>query len=72
MLSAGICFIIGAVLTTSAFQLPQLVIGRIVLGFGVGEVSRSLAPCHEITPGQTSLLSSAAPPLLKVWLLMLW
>ena len=36
MLAAGICFIVGAVLTASAFQLPQLVVGRIVLGAGVG------------------------------------
>ena len=38
MLTAGICFIIGAILTASAYQLPQLVVGRIVLGAGVGEV----------------------------------
>ena len=38
MLAAGICFIVGAILTASAFQLPQLVVGRIVLGFGVGGV----------------------------------
>ena len=38
MLTAGICFIVGAVLTASAYQLPQLVVGRIVLGAGVGGV----------------------------------
>lgn len=37
MLTAGICFIAGAVLTACAYHLPQLVIGRVVLGFGVGE-----------------------------------
>lgn len=36
MLLGGICFLIGAVLTSAAYQLPQLVIGRVVLGFGVG------------------------------------
>ena len=36
MLLGGICFLIGAVLTSAAYELPQLVIGRVVLGFGVG------------------------------------
>ncbi len=36
MLIGGICFMIGAVLTASAFELGQLVVGRVVLGFGVG------------------------------------
>ena len=39
MLAAGICFIAGAILTACAYHLPQLVVGRIVLGFGVGESS---------------------------------
>lgn len=38
MLTAGICFMVGAVLTAAAYHLPQLVIGRVVLGFGVGEL----------------------------------
>ena len=37
MLTAEICFIAGAILTACAYHLPQLVIGRIVLGCGVGE-----------------------------------
>jgi MFS family permease len=44
MLLGGICFLIGAVLTSTAFALPQLVIGRVVLGFGVG-AHRAAAPC---------------------------
>ncbi len=44
MLSAGICFIAGAILTASAYHLPQLVIGRVVLGFGVGELHPSIVP----------------------------
>ena len=42
MLIAGICFIVGAILTASAFHLPQLVVGRIVLGAGVGGVFSQL------------------------------
>ena len=38
MLVAGICFMTGAVLTAAAYHLIQLVIGRVVLGFGVGEL----------------------------------
>jgi len=29
---------VGAVLTAAAYQLPQLIIGRIILGCGVGEL----------------------------------
>ena len=41
MLIAGICFMTGAVLTAAAYHLIQLVIGRVVLGFGVGELHNS-------------------------------
>ena len=40
MLVAGICFCLGAVLTAAAYHLPQLVVGRVVLGLGVGESLR--------------------------------
>ena len=36
MLLGGVCFLLGATLTSTATHLPQLVIGRIVLGLGVG------------------------------------
>lgn len=36
MLLGGICFLIGAALTSASYHLPQLVIGRVVLGCGVG------------------------------------
>ena len=39
MLAAGLCFCAGAVLTAAAYHLPQLVVGRVVLGFGVGELT---------------------------------
>ena len=38
MLMAGIFFMFGAIFTALAYELPQLVIGRIVLGAGVGRV----------------------------------
>ncbi len=40
MLIAGICFCLGAVLTAAAYHLPQLVVGRVVLGLGVGQSPR--------------------------------
>jgi sugar porter (SP) family MFS transporter len=36
MICGGAFFIVGTALVASAFQLAQLVIGRIILGFGVG------------------------------------
>ena len=36
MLAGGVCFLIGAILTSTATRVPQLVIGRVVLGLGVG------------------------------------
>lgn len=36
MICGGAAFIIGTILLASAFSLAQLVVGRIVLGFGVG------------------------------------
>jgi MFS family permease len=36
MLAGGLCFLIGTALVAAAVALPMLVIGRIVLGFGVG------------------------------------
>ncbi len=48
MLVAGICFMTGAVLTAAAYHLIQLVIGRVVLGFGVGKLHNREAnhsPC---------------------------
>lgn len=36
MLMGSVCFLVGTVLVAAAFSVAQLVIGRIVLGFGVG------------------------------------
>ncbi|KAL3824580.1 hypothetical protein ACJIZ3_020609 [Penstemon smallii] len=36
IISGGICFIIGATLDASAVNLPMLILGRIMLGFGIG------------------------------------
>lgn len=36
MMMGGFCFLIGTILVASAFHIAQLVIGRIILGFGVG------------------------------------
>ncbi len=36
MVLGGLCFLIGTVLVASAFETAQLVVGRVVLGFGVG------------------------------------
>ena len=36
MLAGSMCFLIGAVLTSTASHLAQLVISRMVLGLGVG------------------------------------
>ncbi|BDA43832.1 Sugar transport protein MST3 [Coccomyxa sp. Obi] len=53
MLIGGICFMIGAVLTSAAYHLGQLVVGRVILGFGVGLATQSvpvylseMAPTH--------------------------
>ncbi|KAI1139631.1 general substrate transporter [Hypoxylon sp. FL0543] len=40
---AGICTLIGEVLEASSFGLPQFVVGRVVVGLGVGQLS-SLVP----------------------------
>jgi len=36
MMLGGLCFLIGTALVASAYSTAQLVIGRVVLGFGVG------------------------------------
>lgn len=36
MMIGGVCFLIGTLLVAAAFSTAQLVIGRVVLGFGVG------------------------------------
>ncbi|KAI2617277.1 general substrate transporter [Hypomontagnella submonticulosa] len=40
---AGICTLIGEVLEASAFGLPQFLVGRVIVGLGVGQLS-SLVP----------------------------
>ncbi|KAJ4423149.1 hypothetical protein N0V82_002143 [Gnomoniopsis sp. IMI 355080] len=40
---AGICSLIGVILEASSFALPQFIIGRVLLGFGVGQLS-SIVP----------------------------
>lgn len=42
MVSAGIFFLIGAVLVSNAVDLAMLIIGRIMLGFGVGLANQSV------------------------------
>lgn len=37
MMSSGCCFLLGAGLQAGAHSLAQLIVGRSVLGFGVGE-----------------------------------
>jgi MFS family permease len=36
MLAGGLCFLVGTALVAAAVATPMLVVGRIVLGFGVG------------------------------------
>lgn len=43
MLSSGSLFLVGAGLQAGAHSLTQLVIGRCVLGFGVGKPLRQAA-----------------------------
>lgn len=40
---AGICTLIGEILEASAFGLPQFIVGRVIVGLGVGQLS-SLVP----------------------------
>lgn len=40
---AGICSLIGVILEASSFALPQFIVGRVILGFGVGQLS-SIVP----------------------------
>ncbi|KAI1652820.1 putative sugar transporter [Daldinia decipiens] len=40
---AGLCTLIGEILEASSFGLPQFIVGRVVVGFGVGQLS-SLVP----------------------------
>ena len=42
MIMGGLIFIIGAILMSSAYALPQLVIGRVCLGFGIGLGNQSV------------------------------
>lgn len=41
MMLGALCFLIGSILMATSFQVAQLVIGRIVLGFGVGLANTS-------------------------------
>lgn len=45
MLVSGCLFLLGAGLQAGAHSLTQLILGRCVLGFGVGEWLRCLASC---------------------------
>lgn len=53
MMFGGICFLIGAILLATAFSWTQLVIGRLVLGLGVG-LATMATPFYmnEMTPPQ--------------------
>ena len=53
MLAGGVCFVIGAVLTSTATHLPQLVVGRIVLGLGVGASALQYEHNHPLEIGLT-------------------
>lgn len=46
MVLAGTCFLIGAALNASAQNLAMLVVGRIFLGFGIGNASQVVSNLH--------------------------
>ena len=47
MLVASSCYIVGTVLVTAAVQIGMLIIGRILLGVGVGFAIQARAPDKE-------------------------
>lgn len=56
MFIGGLCFMLGAVLTSAAYYLAQLVVGRVILGFGVGVFCCAL-PTHPFHPSSNLILT---------------
>ncbi|KAL1616273.1 hypothetical protein SLS56_011486 [Neofusicoccum ribis] len=42
VLAGGICTLIGEILECSAFGLPQFIVGRLIIGLGVGQLSAAV------------------------------
>lgn len=51
---AGVCALIGIILETSSFGLPQFIVARIILGFGVGQLSSIVPVWQSETSGATN------------------
>lgn len=51
---AGLCSLIGIILEASAFGLPQFIVGRVILGFGVGQLSSIVPVWQSETSGATN------------------
>lgn len=48
---AGLCCLVGAVLECSAFSLAQLIVGRIIVGLGIGQLSTIVPVWQSETSG---------------------
>lgn len=51
VLAGGICTLVGEILECSAFQLAQLIVGRIIIGFGIGQLSATVPVWQSETSG---------------------
>ncbi|KAK0664416.1 Sugar transporter STL1 [Lasiodiplodia hormozganensis] len=51
VLAGGICTLVGEILECSAFQLAQLIVGRIIIGLGIGQLSATVPVWQSETSG---------------------
>lgn len=51
---AGLCSLIGVILEASSFALPQFIVGRVILGFGVGQLSSIVPVWQSETSGASN------------------
>lgn len=51
---AGVCTLIGTILEAASFGLAQFIVGRVILGFGVGQLSSIVPVWQSETAGATN------------------
>ncbi|EFQ35535.1 hypothetical protein CGRA01v4_10847 [Colletotrichum graminicola] len=51
---AGVCTLIGEILECASFHLAQLIVGRVIVGFGVGQLSSIVPVWQSETSGATN------------------
>ncbi|GKT40645.1 sugar transporter STL1 [Colletotrichum spaethianum] len=51
---AGVCTLIGEVLECASFQLAQLIVGRVIVGFGIGQLSSIVPVWQSETSGASN------------------